>query len=123
MGERRRNWRQAVAAGAVGLIASVGAMAAGSAIAWVDSRPNWDDTGVTAALLLIGGGLSAGAGLPWWLATLLVGGPVVVLEFRGAGWGIVIAPAFAAAGALVGKAVRYLTRGTHGDTIHPGGNH
>ncbi len=29
------------------------AIAAGLFIAWVDSRPNWDDTGITAGMLLV----------------------------------------------------------------------
>ena len=67
------------------LIVGLAALAVGSAVAWVDSRPNRDDAGVTAALLLAGGSLSAGVGLPWWTATILVGGPVVLIEARSAG--------------------------------------
>jgi len=48
------------------------ALAVGCGIAWVDTRPTWDDAGVTAGALLVGGGLAAVLGLRWWLATLLV---------------------------------------------------
>jgi hypothetical protein len=50
------------------------ALAFGLALAYVDSRPNWDDTGVLAAALLIGSGLF-GALRPRtpWLWALAIG--------------------------------------------------
>lgn len=43
------------------------AVAMGLAIAWVDSRPHWDDTGITAGCLLLSAGLLGLIGLrrPW----------------------------------------------------------
>lgn len=78
----------------VTLMAGAFALAAGSAIAWVDTRPNWDDTGVTVGALLLAAGLAAVLGLRWWVAALLVGCPIVLLEHRSAGWGILVALTF-----------------------------
>ena len=86
------------------------ALAVGCAIAWVDTRPNWDDTGVTAGVLFLAGGLSAALGLRWWLAILLVAGPMVLVEHRSAGAGIVLAPLITTAGALCGRASLRLFR-------------
>jgi hypothetical protein len=53
-------------------------IAFGSIIAWIDTRPNWDDPGVTVGLILIAtmicGGLSPSLA---WLWALLIGGIVV----------------------------------------------
>ncbi len=59
----------------------IAALAAGAAILWIDSRPTWDDTGITAGLLLL---TSAGFGMaephqPWrW--GLAVGAWIPVLQ-------------------------------------------
>ena len=84
------------------------ALGVGSGIAWVDTRPNWDDTGVTAGALLLGAGLAALLGLRWWLAALLVGCPLVVYEHHSAGWAILASLAFTTAGSAGGAAVRRL---------------
>jgi hypothetical protein len=49
-------------------------------IAWVDTRPSWDDTGVTVGALLLAAGFATGAGLRWWAAALLVAAPIFVAE-------------------------------------------
>ena len=46
MNDRRLNWALLVVALVLGLL-----------IAWLDNRPHWDDTGITAALLLGSAGL------------------------------------------------------------------
>jgi hypothetical protein len=50
------------------------ALAAGALIAWIDARPGWDDTGVTAGLLFVA---AAACGCAWprqaWLWALAVG--------------------------------------------------
>jgi hypothetical protein len=61
------------------------ALAVGCGIAWVDTRPTWDDGGVTAAALQLAGGLAAVLRLRWWLAALLVAGPIAFAECRSAG--------------------------------------
>ena len=84
------------------------ALGVGSGIAWVDTRPHWDDTGVTAGALLLGAGLAALLGLRWWLAALLVGCPIVLYEQPSAGWAIFVSLAFTTAGSAAGAAVRSL---------------
>lgn len=50
------------------------AVITGLAIAWIDSRPHWDDAGITAGLLLLGSGL-LGLGMTRraWMIALAVG--------------------------------------------------
>jgi hypothetical protein len=88
-----------------GLLGAALAIGAGLVIAWIDTRPGWDDTAITAAALLIAAAASAVAGAPAWLAAALVAGPVVVAEFSD-GTGVLLAIPFALAGALVGAFVR-----------------
>ena len=87
-------------------IAGVFAIVAGGLIAWVDTRPSWDDTGVTAGALLGVAGFVALAGLPWWIAAGLVVCPLLLAEIRSAGWGLVLAPGFAVVGAIGGALLR-----------------
>ncbi len=88
------------------LIIAALAVTIGAGIAWVDTRPTWDDTGVTAGALLLAAGLAAGAGLRWWGAALLVAAPIFVAELSSAGWGILISLAFTGAGSLLGAIFR-----------------
>ena len=86
--------------------ALVVALAAGLAIAFIDSRPGWDDTGITAAMLFLGAAIAATIGRDRpWLWALLVGLPMPILEtmLQGAvaSWPAVI---FAIAGAFTGWA-------------------
>jgi hypothetical protein len=90
---------------------------AGLAIAYIDSRPAWDDTGVTAGALLISAfAVSLLAGHRPWLWGLLVGGWVPAVEF-----GIdrhpasFIALVFAFVGAYAGHGVSRLWRGRRSD--------
>ena len=85
-------------------IASVLAIGAGLAIAVLDSRPGWDDTGITAALLVLAAFASAAiSGRRPWLWALLVGGWVPLVETLGSGQAsALLALLFAAGGALAG---------------------
>ncbi|HEX5010243.1 MAG TPA: hypothetical protein VFY71_07565 [Planctomycetota bacterium] len=94
------------ARGPVTWVACAGALAAGLAIAWVDSRPTWDDTGISAAALFVASGLAARLGVTWWVAALLVGGPLVVAEWGGVGVGLLIPPGIALVGAVLGALMR-----------------
>jgi hypothetical protein len=50
------------------------ALALGLAIAWFDSRPHWDDAGITAGMLLIGSAaLALGVRRRAWMIALAVG--------------------------------------------------
>ena len=80
------------------------AVVAGIAIGYVDSRPGWDDTGITAVSLLLAGGIAAfmARRLPWLVA--LAAGiwvPLFELPFLASG-GPVAALAFAGVGAAIG---------------------
>jgi hypothetical protein len=74
----------------------------------LDSRPGWDDTGVTAALLLLAAALIAAIdGHRPWSWALLVGLPLPVIELTGSGSVASIAALlFAAIGAGIGWGVR-----------------
>lgn len=89
-------------------IGTVLAFIMGSVIAWVDTRPGWDDTGVTAFALLAVAGVAALSGVRFWLAAGLTSLPLVAVEVRSAGWGLAAAPVFSVAGALGGALLRRL---------------
>lgn len=84
----------------------------GVAIALVDARPTWDDTGITAGVLLVTAFIvSALAGRRPWLWALLVGTWVPALTLvNGGDPAAVLALAFAAAGAYAGYAASRLWR-------------
>ena len=87
-------------------IVAVFALVVGLSIAWVDTRPTWDDAGITAGSLLLTAGFAAAAGVRWWGAALLVAAPTIVAEASGVGPGVLVALAFTAAGSLLGTAWR-----------------
>ena len=80
-------------------------LCAGLAIAWVDTRPGWDDTGITAGLLAIVAAAGALAGVPPLLVAALAAGPMLVAELSG-GTGVLLAIPIALVGAYVGALVR-----------------
>ena len=95
-------------------IALVVAAIGGLAIAWIDASPSWDDTGVTAGLMVIGAGVAAGiSGRRPWLWALLVGLPTPFVELaQGGDPAALAALGFAAIGAAVGYSVgRMVERG------------
>ena len=100
-------------------IALVVALSSGLAIAWIDAGPSWDDTGITAGLLALAGGLAAVvSGRRPWLWALLVGLPTPLVESTGGGdvatFGLVglATIGFAAAGAAVGWVLSRASRPT-----------
>ncbi len=86
------------------------ALAAGLTIAFLDTRPGWDDTAVTVAFIVLAAALAALVGLRPWLAALLVAGPLVAAEWRGLGAGLVAPLVIAFAAAALG----WLLQRTHG---------
>ncbi len=86
------------------------AIGSGVAIAVLDSRPGWDDTGITAVLLMLASFVSAAlSGRRPWLWALLVGAWVPLVEIPGTGQpSSVGALLFAAIGALAGYGVARL---------------
>jgi hypothetical protein len=93
------------------VIAAALAVVAGLGIAWLDTGPGWDDTGITAGLLVLTAGLAAGvSGRRPWLWALLVGLPTPLVELAGGGdvaslAAIALAAAGAAGGYLVSHAI------------------
>jgi hypothetical protein len=100
------------------------AVAAGLAIAYVDSRPAWDDSGVTAGALSISAfAVAFLAGRRPWLWALLVGGWVPAIEFGIGGHpASFIALVFVFVGAYAGHGVSRLLRGRPGPTAASGDN-
>jgi uncharacterized RDD family membrane protein YckC len=86
-------------------------LGAGLAITWIDTRPQWDDTGITAVAVLIIAALGTLAGVAPWLSATLVAGPILVAELSG-GMGVLLAIPFALAGAYVGAFVRQRMAGS-----------
>lgn len=83
------------------------ALAAGLVLAWIDTRPSFDDTGVLVALLIIAGvGVAILDGAPStgvaWLLGLLVGGPTPIVEVLNGGQAAsLVALVFALAATLI----------------------
>lgn len=92
--------------------AVVVAVSAGLCIGWVDSRPTWDDTGVTVGAVVLSAGLLALARRrAWWAIALGVGLPVPLFDvvLRGgiaSAAALAFAFAAAAAGMLVARAAQ-----------------
>jgi len=103
-----RRWRDAIAL----FVALVG----GLAIAWIDASPGWDDTAITAGLLLLAAFLAAllSGRRPWFWA-LMVGLPAPLVEIaQGGDPAALAALAFAAVGSAIGYSL--------GRVVGPGQN-
>ena len=88
------------------------AFAIGLAIGWNDSRPTWDDTGVTAGLLVMAAAVF-GVVNParWWLWGLLVGVGTPLFEIAGeTGTASLAAFVFSGVGAAGGASASRLLR-------------
>jgi hypothetical protein len=84
------------------------ALAMGGLVAYVDSRPTWDDTGVTAAALLVMAGVLGflGPARPWlWALALGVWIPLLAVV-RTQNYVAVLALVVAFVGSYVGAAIR-----------------
>ena len=86
------------------------ALACGAFLAWMDSSPGWDDTGVTVGLLLVTSAAFGATRPAWaWAAALAIGGWIPVVEIAGThNFGALAALAFAFAGAYGGAFARHL---------------
>ena len=83
------------------------ALTLGLLIAFVDSSPGWDSTGITAGALLLAAGAAAFLGRTRpWLWALLVGLPTPIVEISASGaTGSLLALVFASVGAASGWAL------------------
>ena len=98
------------------VLVSVAALA-GIGIAWIDTRPSWDDSGVTAGLLALAAFvIAAAAGRRPWLWALLVGAWTPAFEIPASGRPDSLAALLVAAmGALTGWGLARLVRGSGDD--------
>lgn len=93
----------------------IGALVVGIAIAWVDSRPGWDDTAVSVAALVVASfGFAAVSGRRPWLWALLVGVWTPLVEIGSTGQlASLAALAFSAIGAALGYVSARATSAAH----------
>ena len=90
------------------MILAVAAVGVGVVIAYVDTGPTWDDTGVTAAAILVAASVFAfSAGRRPWLWAILVGAwvPALGILLRGDA-ATLLALTFALVGAYAGHGLR-----------------
>jgi hypothetical protein len=90
-------WLQLLLAIIIGLI-----------IGWVDSRPSWDDAGITALAILLATA-SLGAAIPTraWVSGFAVGGSILILNVvLNRNYGAAVALIIAFTGAYAGAAIR-----------------
>lgn len=90
------------------ILTVVAALALGAAIAYVDTRPNWDDAGITAGCLFLSAGvLSFVSPRLSPIIAIAVGGWIPLIEIaRGGNYGSLIALAIAVVAALCGAGAR-----------------
>jgi hypothetical protein len=92
-------------------VAAAIALAIGVGIGYVDSRPTWDDTGITVAVVVLSAGaLALVRPRSWWVTGLLVGTPTPIFNYLAhrnvnAVAALVFALVAAAIGGLIGKFV------------------
>jgi hypothetical protein len=89
------------------------ALAAGVLIGWADTRPTWDDTGITAAAILATAAV-LGAAMPRraWVSALAVGSGVAALNIaQASNFAALGAFLFSFAGSYAGVLVRNALRG------------
>ena len=85
----------------------------GTGIGYVDSRPTWDDTGITVGAVFVSAAVLATIRpRSGWLAGLAVGLPVLIFDVvlhghYGAAAAVVVALVGAGAGMLVGRALGF----------------
>ncbi len=87
------------------------AIAFGLAIAWIDARPNWDDAGITAGLLVLASAAFAvlAPRRPWrWALAIGIWIPLAAIARHG-DLKMLIVLAFPLAGAYAGSALRRVT--------------
>jgi hypothetical protein len=93
----------------IDVVAACFCIVVGLAIAYVDSRPTWDDSGITVGALLVAAAF-AGFAVPYraWRWGLLLGiwTPVIEIVLYGS-IGAFAAPVFGVLAALVGSALRH----------------
>lgn len=87
------------------------AVTVGLLIAWVDARPTWDDTGITAAAIFLTAGFLGFAAPRWaWLWALSVGAWIPAYGLlRHGDYAVFLALIVAFCGAYLGTLARWAT--------------
>ena len=93
-------------------VAPVIGLLLGAGIGYVDSRPTWDDTGITVGAVVLCAFVTAAISPRWaWLSGLAVGLPVLVFNaVLHGGYAAVVAVGIGLAGAGAGYAAGKLLR-------------
>jgi len=86
---------------------AVASILVGLSIGYVDSRPTWDDAGITVSLILLTSAMAAGlSGRRPWLWAVLIGAGVPAFEITGRGGpASLVALLIAALGSAAGYAL------------------
>jgi hypothetical protein len=98
-----------------GVVSRVLALVIGAVIGFIDSRPHWDDTGVTAAMVLLSAAVLAGIWprLHWQLACCIAI-PIVLFNLVTTGRvDAVVAIVIALIGSALGRAIGTAIRPSH----------
>ena len=103
-----RPWRGGLAA-----LAALAGLAGGG-LAWVDTQPTWDDTGVSALVVAVISGSAAALGVPAWLAALAAAGPLILAGLWIGNMAALIALIPAILGAIAGSVARRAFRAAQG---------
>ena len=84
------------------------AIGAGALITYVDTRPTWDDTGITAVVLLVFSGVLGfvGPGRPWLWALILGSGIPLLSIVRTNNYSSLLVLVITFAGSYAGAAIR-----------------
>ncbi len=84
------------------------AVSCGAVITYIDTRSNWDDTGITAMAILVASGAFAFASPSrWWLWAIAVGLWIPIIGImRGQNFASLLALVVAFIGALLGMWIR-----------------
>ena len=89
------------------------ALVSGLAIGWIDTRPGWDDTGITVGLILITSAI-LGFAFPkrCWIRAIIIGGALPLFNIMTNGnYGSLIALVIAFLGSYSGAGLRTLISG------------
>jgi hypothetical protein len=105
--------RQRHAIRAVGVASAV--LCASLAVAWMDTRPGWDDTGITAGSVVLIAALGALGGVRAWLSAALAVLPLLAAELAD-GPAILLSIPLGALGALAGVLARRILPGPSQET-------
>ena len=92
------------------VIGALAGITTGVAIAWLDNRPGWDDTGISAGLVVCGAALFAALGTSIVTVSLALSVPLIAMALARGNTGALLALPFAIVGAVIGHFVHRALR-------------